>query len=427
MSEYKRRTLWNPFRVKRENKENRTNIGGLGSLMFGGNTTGSYTSEKALKLATVYRCIEVISNSISMMPFQPFQTDKKGFKKLMVNTPLYNILNCNPNQRMTRVQFMKVLVTNLLLDGNAYAFIERENGNIKALHYIPSSYVTINPPENLIQPLTYTITGFSKIIEAKDIVHIKNFSYDGLIGISTLKHGINVLNLAQNAESSASGFYSNGCNVSGILSVNAVMSKEAKENLKKSWQQSLNPETGSLGGLVVCEAGVNYTPLSIDPSDAQLLESREYSVLEICRLFGVPPTKVFDYTKSSYSTLEQANLSFLSECIQPLCAKIEQEFEAKLFPNNCECIIDIKFDTKALLLTDKASLANYYTQLYNIGVYSPNEIRRELNLDAIEGGDNHFGQANLLTLDNIAKNVPSNSAIETIDVNENNNKENISE
>lgn len=413
----------NPFQFLNKGKEERrSNIGSIGSLLFGGSGSGSATSEKAMKIATVYRCVNVIADSIAMLPFQPFKTDSKGYKKMMINTPLYSILNCNPNKRMTRFTMIKTLITSMLLDGNAYLYIERENGNVKALHYIPPQLITINPPQNIVDPLSYTITGFREPISADDMIHIKNFSYDGIVGISTLKHGANVINLATYEENSASGFYSNGCNVSGILSVNAVMSPEAKQNLKKSWQESLNPESGNPSGLVVCEAGVNYTPLSINPEDAELLGSRKWSVSEICRLFGVPIPKAMLYENMSYSTLEQANLSFLSECLQPIMTKIEQEFEAKLFPSNCECTIDVKFDTKALLLTDKSSLGSYYTQMYNIGVYSVNEIRKELNLDEVEGGDSHVSQANLLTIQNIAHNVPANS-----DIQSENNKEIISE
>ena len=112
------------------------------------------------------------------------------------------------------------------------------------------------------------------------------------------------------------------------------------------------------------------------------------------------PVKCFDLSKSSYSTVEATNLSFLTDTLSPLLEKIELEFERKLYKPSEKESIDIRFDTSRLLRADKASLANYYNTLFNIGVVSPNEIRKEIDLPSIDGGNNHFVQVNLATLQN---------------------------
>ena len=149
----------------------------------------------------------------------------------------------------------------------------------------------------------------------------------------------------------------------------------------------------------------------MNPTDAQLLETRQFNVIDICRFFGVSPVKAFDLSKSSYSTVEATNLSFLTDTLSPLLEKIELEFERKLYKPSEKESIDVRFDTSRLLRADKQSLANYYSTLFNIGVVSCNEIRKEIDLPYIEGGDSHFVQVNLMEVNKAAQNTPSNNSI----------------
>ena len=148
---------------------------------------------------------------------------------------------------------------------------------------------------------------------------------------------------------------------------------------------------------------MDFQPITVNPSDAQLLETRQFNVIDICRFFGVSPVKAFDLSKSSYSTVEATQLAFLTDTLAPLLEKIELEFERKLYKPSERNSIDVRFDTSVLLRADKASLANYYNTLFQIGVITPNEIRKALDLEAIENGDHTFVQVNIQTLNNAVK------------------------
>ena len=161
---------------------------------------------------------------------------------------------------------------------------------------------------------------------------------------------------------------------------------------------------------------MDFKPITVNPTDAQLLETREFNVIDICRFFGVSPVKAFDLSKSSYSTVEATNLSFLTDTLSPLLEKIELEFERKLYKPSEKESIDVRFDTSRLLRADKQSLANYYSTLFNIGVVSPNEIRNEIDLPYIDGADNHFIQVNMMEVKKAAQNTPSNNSITNEDV-----------
>ena len=148
---------------------------------------------------------------------------------------------------------------------------------------------------------------------------------------------------------------------------------------------------------------MDFQPVMVNPSDAQLLETREFNVIDICRFFGVSPVKAFDLSKSSYSTVEATQLAFLTDTLQPLLEKIEQEFERKLYKPSEKLNIDIKFDTAVLLKVDKTSQAEYFKSLVLIGAMTINEVRKELNLPALENGDNSFVQVNTITLNKAVK------------------------
>lgn len=375
------------------------------SLMY--NSNGSYTTNKAMLLSTVYRCVDVISDSVAQLPLEPYFIDSSGYKEKHVTHPTYYLLNREPNKVMSRFTFIKTLIISVLLKGNGYAYIERDNkGNAIALHYLDPDFVTIIDKPTL----KYSVTGIGNV-EPCNIIHILNFSYDGMRGISTLQHARQTLGLAADSEGHASGFFKGGANLAGILKVQSNLTAKQKTDLKTSWQTAFNAQTGTPNGVAVLEGNMDFQPITVNPVDAQLLETRQFNVIDICRFFGVSPVKAFDLTNSSYSTVEATQLAFLTDTLAPLLEKIELEFVRKLYKPSERQNIEVKFDTSALLRADKTSLAEYYNKLFQIGAVTVNEIRKALDLPAIENGDKSFVQVNIMTLDNAVNNIPTDNAI----------------
>lgn len=404
------------FFKKKNKKEERSSIWGSDFLLYNG--TSSYAESKSMLLSAVYRCVEVISDSIAQLPLEPYRMDKNGYKIKFTSHPTYKILNREPNKNMTKYTFLKIMVRSMLLTGNAYAYIERdEKGNCIGLHYIPTEFVTINKPLNFKNIITYSITGMKEIIEDCNMIHILNYTVDGYEGISTLRNARNTLALAADAESNAQGFFRGGANVGGILKSSTPLTSKQKENLKSSWNQAFNGNSGTPNGIAVIDADLDFQTVSINPADSQLLETRQFNVVDICRFFGVSPVKAFDLSKSSYNTIEQMQLAFLTDTLQPLLEKFEEEFKRKLFKPS-EDYIDVRFSTAPLLRADKQSLANYYNTLFQIGVITPNEIRKELDLPEIENGNHAFVQVNIQTLDRATSTDPVNSNDEKTLLNE---------
>lgn len=386
-------------RFRKKSVEERSDSGYFGGMALNYSSYNGYQQNKALLLSAVYRCVECISDTVAQLPLKLYSIDAKGYKIEDTNNELYDILTKQPNEKMTAFAMIKAAVISTVLTGNGYILIRREGKKVKDLLYIPSGLVNIiESPEKV----EYQVTGYKQLVPASDMIHLKNISLDGVRGVSTLQYARITLGIASASENTANNFFKSGGAISGILSTPNPLSSKQKEDARQSWAAAYGSNNDK-NGIAVLDGNWSFQELSISPADAQLLESRKFNVIDIARFFGVPPTKLFDNVGVNYNSLEMSQLAFLTDCIQPLLVKIEQEFECKLFNRGERGKYEVKFDTTMMLRTDKTTLANYYNTMFNMGVYSPNEIRKALDLTAIEGGDQHVAQVNLTTLENIAK------------------------
>lgn len=375
-----------------------------GPLNFGGS---GYNDSYAMKLSAVYRCVNCISDAVAQLPLEIYKVDKKGFKQKDRKNTAYSVLNSKPNIRMTRFVFINLLIQSMLLKGNAFAYIIRDvKGNVTQLVYIPTDYVTIIPPKTIFEPVSYSIVGIQGEIPHTDMIHVINQTIDGVIGISTLHFARHTLGLSYDAEQHASNFFSSGCAIAGFIKSDTSLTPKQKNEIKQGFRDAFGKENGETNGLAVLEGSLHYEPITINPADAQLLETREFNVVDIARFFGVSPVKIGDLSKSSYSTVEATQLAFLTDTVSPLLEKIEEEFEVKLFP---EGNVDIKFDVSQLLRADRNSLSSYYNSMIQNGVMTINEVRKELDLPCVENGDNNFVQVNLQTLNRATSETPDDS------------------
>lgn len=354
-------------------------------------------------LSTVYRCVDLISGSVAVLPLETFKLDDEEFKTRYTTHPAYELLNLEPNENMTRYVFFKTLMVSVLLTGNGYAYIERDRrGNLLQLVYIPSNQVSIEwiTDSNGIRRKRYRVTGFRELVEPKDMIHVLNFSYDGIIGISTLTHARQTLNIATCSEEHAAGFFKGGGSLSGILKqiAGVRLDKTQKEQIYKTWEDRVNPSIGKPNGIMIVEANYDYQPISISPKDSQLLESRLFNVQDICRFFSVSPVKAFDLSKSSYSTVEATQLEYLTDTALAVITKIELEINRKVFLPSERRFVKAEFNTAAILRTDKAAQATYYKDLSYVAGITPNETRRELGYSKVKYGDEPFIQVNMQTL-----------------------------
>lgn len=362
---------------------------------------------KEMTLSAVFRAVSLISSSIASLPIYVYKTDDNDNKVEWRDNTLYPLLLRKPNLLQTRVVFMKSMVKDMLMCGNAYAIIHRNDINkVTKIEYVPASKVTIQRivKDGAIEAIRYNISGRKRLYEDYEMIHIINEpDEDGVEGLSTLKYAIKTMNIANYAEAAAEGYFSNGGKLTGIVKVDRPLTDKQKMELKSEWKKSLDAN-----GIAFLQGVENYTSIQQNSADAQLLQSRQFTVSEIARFFNVNPIMLYDLSHNNYNSSEAARLQLLTDTLQPIMDKIEAEFETKLFlPSEAETG-SIKFDTEEFLRSDNKTKAEYYKMLWQIGAISINEIRAYLDLNAIEDGDLHYVPANLVTLEN-SKNIGYNT------------------
>ena len=386
------------------------------ALNYNGYST--YKTTQAMTLAAVHRCVTVIMNSVASLPVRLYVYDKDGYKEEVKNELSY-LLGKKPNSKMNAYTFYSLIVKDILLSGNGYALILRKDGKIVGFQYVQAGLVS---PIDMGTRVDYMVTGINGVVKQEDILHFMNYTDNGVYGISVLTHARRTLGIADAGDKAADNFYKSGGCTSGFLKFEGPSSGKQRDEILSAWNTATGGPNNGPNGIAVLPANVTYTQLSVDPADAQLLESRKFEVIDICRFFGVSPLKVFSLENANYNSIEATELAFLNDTLRPLLTKIENELETKIFKP--EDKFDIKFDVSELLRTDKKSQAEYFTKLFNLGVLSPNDIRKELDMNAIEGGDIHVAQINLTSIKNLETiNATADNRLKEEELQNNNNNQ----
>lgn len=366
---------------------------------FAYNNISSFVNTQSMRLAAVYAATNMISNSVALLPIKVIKND--GDRKREIEHSLKSVLNLKPNSKHNHFNFIKLLIESLLLNGNGYAYIERDdNLNVKALHLINPDYVTPMPQDNGV--VKYLVNGMAKAVESSDMIHLYFHLDNTHRGISVLKYADMTLHGAYNAEKHSDNFFKSGAGLMGILKSSAPMTNEQKKQAAESWQASITSTQG--GGVAILPQGLDFQSISISPEDSQLLDVRKYNVVEIARFFNISPVKLFDYTNVSYSTLEQTSMSYLQDTILPITQMMEDEFNLKLFKPSEVGKKGVDFDYSVVVATDKKTEAEYYNSLLTNGILSINDIRSRLGYEPIAdelGGNAHFIQISYGTVQNV--------------------------
>jgi HK97 family phage portal protein len=334
-------------------------------------------SQIAQNISSYFRGVDMISDSLATMPL------KLEFHDGQENTahPLKSILR-------NRYTLVKMLVESVFNRGNGYCYIQRDNsGNVTGLRFLSPEDVSIEYDKKRNEVFYRCSLITNARIEPINMIHLKKWTRDGVVGQSLINYASRTLSIASSTENAAREFFSNGCQLSGILTVQGQLSDQQREQIRSSWNQ-----TYTAGGKGVCilPGNMEYKPISLSSEDSQLLQSRAFNVSEIARFFGLMPELLGETSSSSYNSLEATQTHYLLHTLLPWIILLESEFTEKLLkPSEKETMV-INLDESILLRTDKNSQANYYSKLLQSGILSPNECRVELGYPEKEGLDDNI-------------------------------------
>ena len=348
------------------------------SLLFGG-----YTKKNAIGLSAFFAATNLISNSIALMPISENQLNDN--KRTVVENS--NITPLFYNMFLTKFNVLKKIVEDVILKGNAYLYITRdEDGHPKSLTYLRPSQVAIQYNE-LTQDLYYLVTSSNKVskkkILDKDMCHFVMHSNDGVNGLSILSYATRTIDSANATEQSAKQFFDGGCSINGIIRLkNPLVSDKQRNEIRQNWAQIHGGDNCS--GIAVLSGVEDFTPITSDPNKSQMLETRRFNVTEIARWFNINPILLGDLSHTSYSDIEQANIEFVQHTLLPWIEMLQNELTRKLIVNR-KRYIDL--DENVLLKSNKTNQANFCKTLVSAGIMTANEARAQLGLNQMEGAD----------------------------------------
>ncbi len=374
---------------------------------WGGNVNtaaGPFIDENtALNLSAVFNATEIISNAIMVMPLMTYKRLDEQGKEIRREHPVFDLLHRRPNPHMHAARFKSLMMVWKLLWGNARAEIEINNaGRIKNLWPIhPSRSHTFKDKE--------TGRKFHRVLNERGthtdvpddrIVHWMGMSTDGLNGLSRIRMGAESMGLSIAQESFAARFFGNNAMPGLAVMHPKRLSDKARENMRKSWVATYGGE--NVGSPAILEEGVDIKVFQMPNSEAQFLESRVFSILEIARWFNISPHKLKELSRATFSNIIQQSLEFVGDTIMPHAVENETETTRKLFTEQeqldgffCEFMMD------SLLRADAVARNKSFAIKRQNGIYNANEWRAKDNEAPIpdgDGGDDYWRPKNMMVV-----------------------------
>ena len=357
-----------------------------------------YGGSDALSIATVYRCIQILSESVANLPVQ-YMRMKEGIFVDDKSNRLDYLLNVQPDKAMSAFDFWCAVVQHVLLDGNAYIIpvYNPATMDIDRLALCGRGTVSHDTLQDTYDVCDATNGIFGKY-EEDEVIHIKGLiTNDTKSGVSVLTYARLTLDVASTGDSETLNRFANGGNVRGLVSNDQSVRGFGEYQDKQLEKTAEDIDSRFQGGerIVSLPGQVDFKQISLSSTDMQFLESRKFTVRDICRFFGVHPSFVFDDTSNNYKSAEMANVAFLSNTLNPLLRKIENELQRKLVSPSISSKRRIQFDRKGLYACDLESKVSYQSKTIGAGIYTVNEWRREENKPPVVGGDIVLVSANL--------------------------------
>jgi len=370
--------------------------------------------ENAMKISTVNRCVEVLSNSMAVLP--TYFTDENTHRRIPDHR-LGEVFWSRPNEDMTVFDFDRLQMVNKVLRGNAYAWIVRDPKTGRTRERIPLSPDLVSVIQDQGGLIWYSyadpVSGNLYRIDREDMEHLKGYSADGIRGIGVLARAAMTLQTSQAAEQFERSIYLNGGRPSGVLTTETDLSNKSvpikdgngnvignipgKDHIRNEWEK-LHRGPDNAMRLAVLDNGLKYQPISMSGSDLQFVENKDVRVADLCRFFGVPLHLVYA-GKQSYASNEQNGIEYVNYTLLADVRQWEQEMSYKhLFPGERDRGERIRRELKTFLQGDTTAQANWLRTMRELGAYNADEVRALDDRPKIPGGDAYTVGPNYMPL-----------------------------
>ena len=392
--------IWNPFKKTAKPEPNDESDGSvrnsvsweqLQDMIGGGSANASGVNvniNTAVKSSAVFACIRLIASSISSLPLKIYESGDA--REIAGNHPASLMLSGQANPLMSSVTFWESVLFYLLLTGDSYNLIGRTAGG-QPISLTPLKTSNVRPEMKGNRAIYHVALGDGAYVtyDQDDIYHVTGIGSDGLKGLSVISASAVSIGASIAQDEYSARFFSNGARPDGVISFDKALSKEQAELLRDYWNQKHQGLKKSHLPAILTEGG-QYTQLSMSAQDSQLIESRQFQVSDIARIFGVPPHMIGELSKSTSfgSGIEAQFVGFVVYTLRPIIKKLEQELQRKVVRDPkyyAEFIISglLRGDTKSRSESYQISLGGNQMP----GYLTINEVRKLENYPPVDGGD----------------------------------------
>lgn len=319
------------------------------------------TPLSAMRVAAVFACVQKIAGAIATLPLDVFRTDGQTPVKLPRDA-LWYFLNEQPSIQFTAASHWEGVSVNQLLRGDSYTWIRRSTfGKITEL--LPLPWASVTPVQQPDWSVRYYVSyqGLQTWLSPDEIFHFPGFGFDGLKSMSVISYAArNAVGNALAMDVYSGKFFEQGASPSIVLKTDRLMTDEKIFSLQQTFTNKYSGLDKAHRLPLVLTEGMNFSQVSINAKDAQLLEARQFQVVDIARAFGVPPHMIGETTANTSwgSGIEAMSRGFVTYTLQPHLRRIETELNRKLFPNNSARFV--RFDREALTEGDSQAQAEYF-------------------------------------------------------------------
>jgi HK97 family phage portal protein len=342
----------------------------------------------AMTVPTVYACVTRRAIDVSRCYPRLMRLNEDGTKVYIKpgDHPVAKLFQ-SPNLPQTWIEFVEQMHAAYLLRGNAYAAIIRNSKGD------PVTLIPINPDAVMVLEAAdgewfYNVNRlglwqiamlqkFPVCIPSEDVLHIRGLTFNALVGASTIGLARDVIGLDMGLSQQASRWVGNGARPSGVLMSDKILTKDAANRLKQSWQDFAGG-IQNVGGTAILEEGIKWQQLQLSSVDLQFMAQREMSVLDVCRVFRVPPHKVAVADRAASMNIPQQDSDYVNNTIAPDLDRWEAILQKSLGLDDEG--IKVEFDVARLLRADLLTRYNANRIGITSGFLTPNEARKSEGL-----------------------------------------------
>lgn len=352
---------------------------------------GSMGAQEALRNSAVFRCVDLISGTMGMLPLYLKRKDANGRMVNDVESPLYPLLMFKPNGWQTAFEFKRLMQAWLLIHGDACARIVRTGNRVSSLIPMQPDRVKIKQrPDFVIEYHVTTAQGSAIVLQAEDVLHIRGLSLDGISGLSRVQQAADVIGTGVQAQRAADRIFRNGMIAGVALEHPGKLSPEALSNLKGQLDQNY-AGADNAGRTMVLEEGMKRDFPPMNAQNAQLAEISAQTVESIARVFGVPRPLMYVDDTSWGSGIEQLAILFVRFGLAPWMKAWEEAIQCSLVPSRDWGVVIPDYDERELLRGTLKDQAEYFAKALGAGGHRPwmeaNEVRDLSGLGRHNDGD----------------------------------------